>query len=59
MVGKALNERESTERKVELDRMAAMLIRLGGRGYCIEETPLIYGDSDFDTDTDTDTDRRQ
>jgi len=52
VVGKALNERESTERKVELDRMAAMLIRLGGRGYCIEETPLIYGDSDFDTDTD-------
>ncbi len=61
VVGKALNERESAERKVELDRMAAMLSRLGGRGYCIEEAPLIYGgsDVDFDTDTDTDFDRRQ
>ena len=60
VVGKALNERESAERKVELDRMAAMLSRLGGRGYCIEEAPLIYGgsDVDFDTDTDTDTDFR-
>ena len=63
VVGKALNERESGERKVELDRMAAMLSRLGGRGYCIEEAPLVYGrsDVDFDTDTDTDSDldRRQ
>ena len=61
VVGKALNERESAERKVELDRMAAMLSRLGGRGYCIEEAPLVYGgsDVDFDFDTDTDFDRRQ
>ncbi len=36
--------------------MAAMLSRLGGRGYCIEEAPLIYGGSDVDLDTDTDTD---
>ena len=61
VVGKVLNERESGERKVELDRMAAMLSRLGGRGYCIEEDLLIYGGSDVDTDTDTDSDfdRRQ
>ena len=46
VVGKVLNERKSDERKVELDRMAAMLSRLGARGYCIEEAPLIYGGSD-------------
>ncbi len=61
VVGKALNERETGERKVELDRMAAMLSRVGGRGDYIEEAPLIYGRSDVDTDSDFDTDfdRRQ
>jgi four helix bundle protein len=33
VVGKALDEQESLVRKTELDRMAAMLSRLGGRGY--------------------------
>jgi len=33
VVGKALDEQESPGRKAELDRMAAMLSRLGGRGY--------------------------
>ena len=55
-VGKALEERESNERKIDLDRMAAMLSRLGGKGYCIEEAPLIYGGSDVDTDSDFDFD---
>jgi four helix bundle protein len=35
VVGKALDGEESQERKKELDRMAAMLSRLGGRGYCV------------------------
>ena len=47
---------ETAEREVELDRMPAMLRRLGGRGYCIEEARLIYGGSDVDLDTDTDFD---
>ena len=39
----------------ELDRMAAMLSRLGGRGYQVHEAPAVYGvdcdpDSDFDLD---------
>lgn len=33
VVAKALEENKSRERKNELDRMAAMLIRLGKRGY--------------------------
>jgi len=32
VVGKALDQAESRERKIELDRMAAMLSRLDGRG---------------------------
>ncbi|MCC5885370.1 MAG: four helix bundle protein, partial [Gammaproteobacteria bacterium] len=43
VVGKALAEIESRERKVELDRMAAMLSRLGGRGYGVKEEILECG----------------
>jgi four helix bundle protein len=39
VVGKALDREESRERKIELDRIAAMLSRLGGRGYCVKEDP--------------------
>lgn len=58
VVGKALDEGESQPRKNELDRMAAMLTRLGGRGYCVREDSVAYGygeiDSDFDPDSDSD-----
>ena len=43
VVGKALDEQESLVRKTELDRMAAMLSRLGGRGYCVAENSVSYG----------------
>jgi four helix bundle protein len=43
VVGKALDEQESLARKTELDRMAAMLSRLGGRGYCVAENFVPYG----------------
>ncbi len=56
VVGKALNREESRERKIELDRIAAMLTRLGGRGYCIKETPAEYGVEKFDFDPDSDSD---
>ena len=57
MGSQALSETESRERKVELDRMAAMLSRLGGRGYCVKEDSAAYGydEIDFDTDSDFDT----
>ncbi|MBM4149398.1 MAG: four helix bundle protein [Lentisphaerae bacterium] len=53
IVGKALDKTESRTRKDELDRMAAMLSRLGGRGYQVQEEHEVYGadpdpDSDFD-----------
>jgi len=44
VVGKALDKTESQSRKMELDRMAAMLSRLGGRGYQVREDRTIYGD---------------
>ncbi|MBN1879685.1 four helix bundle protein [bacterium] len=40
VVGKALADSESQTHKVELDRMAAMLSRLGGRGYCGNEDSI-------------------
>jgi hypothetical protein len=42
-VGKALEENKSRERKIELDRMAAMLSRLGKRGYAVQEESAGYG----------------
>ena len=56
VVGKALNLEESRARKIELDRIVAMLSRLGGRGYCVKENPAGYAVEQFDTDTDIDTD---
>jgi four helix bundle protein len=57
VVSKALPEKESQERKIELDRMAAMLSRLGKRGYTVKEgcEEKQYG-SEFDTDSDSDSD---
>jgi four helix bundle protein len=61
VVGKALDKIESQSRKDELDRIAAMLSRLGGRGYHIQEDHAVYGeaaasDPDFDFDFDFDLD---
>jgi four helix bundle protein len=55
VVGKGLAEDESRERKIELDRMAAMLSRLGKRGYSVQEEPSDYR-TDFDSDFDSDFD---
>jgi len=57
VVGNTLSEKESNEREVELNRMAAMLTGLGGRGYCAKEEEGIYECGSFDSDTDSDWDR--
>lgn len=58
VVGKALDKTESQSRKIDLDRMAAMLSRPGGRGYQVREDRIIDGDekNDFDPDFDSDLD---
>jgi four helix bundle protein len=56
VVGKGLDKEESRQRKGELDRIAAMLSRLGGRGYRVEEALGFYGSTEFDPDTDPDPD---
>ena len=57
-VGKALDKAESRTGTAELDRMAAMLSRLGGRGYQVQEAHAAYGEAggDFDPDPDSDFD---
>ena len=37
VVGKALDEKVSKDRKTDLDRIASMLSGLGGRGYSVKE----------------------
>ena len=56
VVGKALDDAESQSRKNELDRVAAMLSRLGGRGYQVAEDHATYGSPGADGDTGVDTD---
>lgn len=55
-MGKALCPDENRKRKIELDRMAAMLSRLGGRGYTVKEDFESYGENAFDFDSDPDSD---
>ena len=56
VVGKALEKDESRKRKTELDRMAAMLSRLGGRGYQVREGTGTYGQCEAEVDPDPDGD---
>ena len=56
VVGKALYKQESRERKLELDRIVAMLTRLGGRGYCVKENSATYKSLETDPDYDPDSD---
>ncbi len=56
VVGKALDEAESQKRKTELDRMAAMPSRLGGRGYRGREDTAAYDGNPLDPDSDPDPD---
>jgi four helix bundle protein len=60
VAGKALSPEENNKRKVELDRVVAMLTRLGGRNYSAKEEEGIYeyGNCDADTDADTDSEER-
>ena len=57
-IGNALDEKEHLERKNQLDRIAIILSKLGGRGYVVKEEPVSYGrdysDLDFDEDLDFD-----
>ena len=56
VVGLGLDKAESRQRKGELDRVAAMLSRLGGRGYSVKEGSGEYGYTEFDPDPDPDSD---
>ena len=55
----ALTEEENVRRKTTLDRIVAMLTKLGQRGYTIHEESEDYRVSrnDADTDSDPDSDR--
>ena len=52
----ALSAEENARRKTTLDRIVAMLTKLGQRGYTIHEESDEYSVSRNDTDTDTDSD---
>ncbi len=54
VVGKAFSSEESQGHKIELDRIAAMLSRLGGRGYGVGEDSAPYGIGSLDPDPDFD-----
>ena len=51
-----LSPESNTEAKQLLDRIVAMLTRLGGRDYSVEEEPAEYRTESVNTDADSDTD---
>jgi four helix bundle protein len=58
-VCQAISPEENGEGKNLLDRIVAMLTKMGGRGYSVQEAPEVYGgdplrSSDADTDADMD-----
>ena len=55
---KTLTSGQNQEGKALLDRIAAMLTRLGGRTFTVHGPHQVYGTEEFDTDTDTDSDRQ-
>ncbi len=52
----AMSAEENTKAKTLLDRIVAMLTRLGQRGYSMQGDGTEYGQDIDDTDTDSDTD---
>jgi len=52
----ALSAKENAETKALLDRIVAMLTKLGQRGYAVHEEPRAYRVDLVDTDSDTDPD---
>jgi four helix bundle protein len=52
----ALSSQENVEAKKILDRIIAMLTKLGNRGYCVREDTAEYSKNGFDTDADSDSD---
>ena len=53
MVCGALDPEESAEAKMRLDRIVAMLTKLGGRGYAVSEQIEEYGENGGEEDPDT------
>ena len=51
-IGNALEEKEHQRRKGHLDRIAAMLSKLGGGGYSVQEERGSYSTKAIDTDLD-------
>ena len=52
-VSRALSAEENVKGKSMLDRVVAMLTKLGRRGYTVQEAPASYG-CRFDSDSDPD-----
>jgi hypothetical protein len=52
----ALSADDNKQQKALLDRIVAMLTKLGQRGYAVRDELGEYQVGQFDTDTDTDTD---
>jgi hypothetical protein len=52
----ALSPEENAEAKEVLDRIVAMLTKLGRRGYTVREEPAEYSAVGIDSDSDSDSD---
>ena len=52
-----ISAEQNHQSKIYLDRIAAMLTKMGGRSYSVKESEIIYYSGNDDTDGDPDTDK--
>ena len=59
-VCETISAEQNHQGKILLDRMVAMLTKMGGRSTSVKESEIVYysGNEDIDTDGDPDTDKK-
>ena len=59
-VCETISAEQNHQGKILLDRIVAMLTKMGGRSYSVKESEIVYysGNDDTDTDGDPDTDKK-
>jgi len=60
LASETISAEQNHQGKISLDRIVAMLTKMGGRSYTVKESGIVYysGNDDTDTDGDPDTDKR-
>jgi len=60
LASETISTEQNHQGKILLDRIDAMLTKMGGRSTSVKESEIVYysGNADIDTDSDPDTDKK-